>query len=150
MLSLDAGYNVPKSTLKYTFQRAETPEEKTFLLAQYDGSCQICSTTITRKDGTRHFQAINVIKTSSLTDELLPSMSMGWNSLCLCPNCAAKYLYGAKDLSDFEDQVSSMRVERGENEYIDIHIRLQDMDEIIHYTPKHFLALQTVFEHYRK
>ena len=150
VLSLDAGYNVPKSTLKYTFQRAETPEEKSFLLAQYDGSCQICWTTITRKDGTRHFQAINVIKTSSLTDELLPSMSMGWNSLCLCPNCAAKYLYGAKDLSDFEDQVSSTRVERGENEYIDIHIRLQDTDEIIHYTPKHFLALQTVFEHYRK
>lgn len=150
ILSLGTGYNVPRSTLKYTYQSAENPEEKAFLLAQYNGICQICAATIIRKDGTRHFQAVNVIRTSSLTDELLPSMSMGWNSLCLCPNCAAKYLYGAKDLSDFEEQVSSRRVEGRDERYIDIHIKLQDHDEKIHYTPKHFLALQTVFEHYRK
>lgn len=150
VLSLDGGYNVPRSTLKYTYQASETPEEKSFLLQQYDGRCQICNTTITRKDGTRHFQAINVIKTSSLSNELMPTMSMGWNSLCLCPNCAAKYLYGAKDISSFEKQVSGQHVERGLEEYIGIHIQLQGEDAIIHYTPKHFIALQTVFEHYRK
>ncbi|MGM9929315.1 MAG: hypothetical protein ACI35P_15330 [Bacillus sp. (in: firmicutes)] len=141
---------VPKSHLKYTYQEQLTSEEKIFLKAQYNGYCQICDTTIVCHDGEHHFQAINVIKTTELDDKFRDSLSMGWNSLCLCPNCAAKYRYGIKDISDFAFQVQNTEIEPGSEDWIRIHIVLQDEDEEIKYSPKHFLALKTAMEVFSK
>ena len=144
--SMDFKINVAKTTLKYTFQDRITSEEKSFLDIQYNGYCQICGTTILKYDGKHHFQAINVMKTSELADKYKGALETGWNSLCLCPNCAAKYRYGVKDVSGFYDQVQEKDVEAGSEEPIDIQISLQDKKENIHYSPKHFLALKTAME----
>lgn len=148
--SMEFKVNVPKSTLKYTYQDQLSPEEKTFLRTQYNGFCQICDTTIVKYDGEHHFQAINVMRTSELDDKYKASLDLGWNSLCLCPNCAAKYRYGVKDMSDFYRQVQSQEIEAGEERYVKIHILLQDVEEEIRYTPKHFLVLKTAMEVFKK
>lgn len=148
--SMDHVINVPKTTLKYTYQDRITNEEKAFLKIQYDGYCQICGTTILKYDGEHHFQAINVMKTSNLADPYKGALETGWNSLCLCPNCAAKYRYGVKDVSRFYKQVQEKDVEAGSDETIDISLSLQDKQEEIHYTPKHFLALKTAMEVFSK
>ncbi len=144
-----SSYKVPGSHLTYTYRENSNAEEKTFLANQYNGGhCQICDTAIIRKDGTIHFQAINIIKTGQLADEIHGTESMGWNSLCLCPNCAAKYLYGSKDLSDFARQVMETEVEPGLDQYLNIQVELQGQQQFIRYAPKHILALQTVLQHY--
>lgn len=73
------------------------------------------------------------------------SLDAGWNTLCLCPNCAAEYRYCAKDLSDLETQVENTQIENRKNEYIEIHITLKGVRTKIMFTPRHFLALQTAF-----
>ena len=148
--SMEFKLNVPKSTLKYTYQEGLSSEEKTFLQAQYNGFCQICDTTIVKYDGGHHFQAINVMRTSELDRKYNASLGLGWNSLCLCPNCAAKYRYGVKDVSDFYEQVKGQEVQAGDESYIKIRISLQDTEEEIRYTPKHFLALKTAMEYFAK
>ena len=90
------------------------------------------------------------MKTSDLEDKYKNALDTGWNSLCLCPNCAAKYRYGVKDVSSFYDQVQRQDVESGSDEFINIDISLQDQDEKIRYTPKHFLALKTAMEVFSK
>lgn len=148
--SMDFRNIVSKTSLRYTYQDRLSSEEKAFLKMQYNGYCQICKTTILKYDGEHHFQAINVMKTSELADQYKGALDTGWNSLCLCPNCAAKYQYGVKDISRFYDQVEEQVVEAGSEETIDIQISLQDEQETIHYTPKHFLALKTAMEVFSK
>ena len=148
--SMDFVINVPKTTLKYTYQDTLSSEEKSFLRMEYNGYCQICGTTILKHDGDNHFQAINVMRTSNLADAYKGALNTGWNSLCLCPNCAAKYLYGPKDVSAFYEQVQEKDVEAGSSDTIDIRISLQDKEESIHYSPKHFLALKTALDVFSK
>ncbi len=149
-VSLEHYYTLPLSTLKYTFQDKVTPGEKSFLDAQYNGYCQICNEHIVKYDRTNHYQAINMLKTAGMADEFKEALDLGWNSLCLCPNCAAKYRYGMKDMSKFGQQVNSHEVESGDNEYIYITIGLQDEDVKIRYSPKHFLALQTALRIFKE
>lgn len=148
--SMDFRINVPQSTLKYTYADRLSVEEKTFLEMQYEGICQICNTTIERYDNKRHFQAINVMKTSELDEKYLGKLELGWNSLCLCPNCAAKYRYGIKDMSDFYEQVMQNEVEEKSYDFVEIRIGLQGESEIIKYSPKHFLALKVALETFKK
>ncbi len=147
--SMDQKTSLKLSSLKYTFQDRIDPMEKAFLKEMYGGFCQICDEHIEKYDGSIHFEAINVLKTMLLDDIYKEALGLGWNSLCLCPNCAAKYKYGSKDLSEFESQVDSIEVESGEEEFIYLHIGMQHEDAKIKYTPKHFLALQTALRTFK-
>ncbi len=148
--SLDHFTNVSNTRLHFTFENNTTAEEKHFLLTEYKGYCQICQTRILKKDGEPHFNAINVMNTSTLAKQYTDRTDLGWNSLCLCPNCAAKYRYGRKDLSRFSEQVSNITIAPGVEEYIYISIQLQGEDVEIRYTPKHFAALQAALITYRE
>lgn len=147
--SMDQKTSLHLSALKYTVQSKVEPSEKMFLKEMYGGYCQICNEHIVKHDGTAYFEAINILKTSLLDEQFKEALGLGWNSLCLCPNCAAKYTYGKKNLSDFENQVNSIKVESGEEEYIYLTIGLQDEYKRIKYAPKHFLALQTALRVYK-
>lgn len=146
--SMDHETGLKLSTLKYTYQDRINPEEKVFLKTMYDGHCQICNEFITKYDGTVLFEAINMLKTSLLDDKYKSKLELGWNSLCLCPNCAAKYKYGIKNLSDFERQINSITINDGDEEFIYLHIGIQNKEVRIKYSPKHFLALQTALRVY--
>lgn len=151
--TFEAGLKSPfKRTkkLRYTCS-SSNKEERNFVRLQYSGKCQICDgDAIIKHDGTPYFQAVNIVATSDLNDELLTNLELGWNTLSLCPNCAAKYLYCAKNLSNFVEQLESTNVEANSNKNIEIKIELQEEEVSIKFTPKHFLALKTAFEIYGK
>ena len=57
-------------------------------------------------------------------DNLSGSLGLGWNSLSLCPNCAAEYNYCSKKISDIFNQVMRISVEPDSEEPIEISIEL--------------------------
>ena len=135
-----------KQVWHYTYLSTNGKLEKQFISEQYHGKCQICGRSAIRKfNGQPYFEAINVINTSNLDPKYQSSLDAGWNTLCLCPNCAAEYRYCAKDLSDLEKQVENTQIENRKNEYIEIYITLKGVRTKIMFTPRHFLALQTAF-----
>lgn len=149
--TMDHKLNVPSTTLRYTYSDQVSEGEKTFLAAQYNGGvCQICGTSIRKFDDKLYFEAINMLKTNKMANEYRGSLDTGWNSLCLCPNCAAKYMYGIKDMSDFHRQIVETDIEEYSREFIEVHISMQGKDETIKYSPKHFLALKTALQVYAK
>ena len=122
-------------------------EERAFLEQEYDGRCQICYTQIKKYNGEHYYEAINIIKFNKLPERLQNSSHLGWNSLCLCPNCAAKYNYSSKKISTLYEQVMSKDVEPGSDETIDINIEIPiGINKSIHYSPRHFMALKEAFK----
>ena len=99
--------------------RPSNKEERIFLEQEYDGHCQICLKQIRKYNGEHYFEAINIIKFSKLPERLANSGKYGWNSLCLCPNCAAEYNYCSTDLVlyqkyTYEDVCRLLNWERNE------------------------------------
>lgn len=125
-------------------------EEKHFVGTEYSGRCQVCSKTIYKKDGTRHYVAINLLDTGHLEDKYLIGLSTGWNTLCLCPNCAAEFKYGAISLCDFEEKVKSIEIVRGYRDFYEFAIQMQGENRTLRYTPKHLMALKTSLEYFEK
>lgn len=122
-------------------------EERLFLEQEYDGHCQICLKQICKYNGDHYFEAINIMKYSQLPERLQNSSKYGWNSLCLCPNCAAEYNYCSKKISTLYEQVMENDVEAGSDETIDILVEIpQGKERKIHYSPRHFLALKSALK----
>lgn len=123
--------------------RSSNAEERQFLEQEYSGHCQICLKRIVKHNGDNYFEAINVIKYSKLPERLANSSKFGWNSLCLCPNCAAEYNYASKKISSMYDQIMELEVEPGSEETIDIDIEMPvGKRRRIRYSPRHFMALK--------
>lgn len=131
-----------------TFARhASNEEERLFLEQEYDGHCQICLKQICKYNGDHYFEAINIMKYSQLPERLQNSSKYGWNSLCLCPNCAAEYNYCSKKISTLYEQIMENDVEAGSDETIDILVEIpQGKARRIHYSPRHFLALKSALK----
>lgn len=122
-------------------------DERLFLEVEYGGVCQICQKSIRKWNGDSYFEAVNIIKPHELYDHLANSMGLGWNSLSLCPNCAAEYNYCSKKISTFYEQVMATDIEPGSEEPIEIFIEIPEGKERrIIYSPRHFLALKKAFE----
>ena len=127
--------------------RPSNKEERVFLEQEYDGHCQICLKQIRKYNREHYFEAINIIKFSKLPERLANSGKYGWNSLCLCPNCAAEYNYCSKKICSLYDQVMKMEVEPGSEETIDIDIEMPEgKARRIRYSPRHFMALKEAFK----
>lgn len=127
--------------------KSSNKEERQFLLSEYSGHCQICKKQIIKHDGTEYFEAINVVKFGEMYSEYEASGKLGWNSLCLCPNCAAEYNYCSKEISTFYKQVMGKNVSPGSDTPIDIQIELPaGIPKVIHYSPRHFIALKEAFK----
>ena len=148
--SMDHQTTMKDTRIFYTYRTRISKEEKQFLESEYDGVCQICQTAIMRYDGRPYFEAINMLNTKKLDDDVKSNIDNGWNSLCLCPNCAAKYRFGRKNMSGFRERIDSAVVEAGSEEYIEIEIGLQDKRENIHYSPKHMLSLKKAVQFYKR
>lgn len=122
-------------------------EEKTFVRNEYHSHCQLCGNEgILTAKGKCYFEAINIFNTGKLDDSLQIKFDLGWNTLCLCPNCAAKFKYSQLTISGLIEQVESIDISNIQNEFIDIPITLECKSAIIHFTPKHLLALQVAIK----
>ena len=142
-LSLEKSERVAK--VRFSFSDCNKGE-RAFLLSQYNGHCQICGKQIIKRDGTPYFLARNMLDVPLLDEKYSQSYSEGWNSLCLCPNCAAEYLYGSRDLRSIPNQVIDCEIESGSSDKIAIVVELQGRQTAIQYTPKHLLALRSALK----
>lgn len=142
--SLDQFLGVARAARGLSFSRRESsPEERLFLEQEYGGLCQICQKRITKYDGEPYFEAINIIKNRDLDERLRPTIQYGWNSLCLCPNCAAEYNHCSKKISTLYEQVMNLEIEAGSDDAIRINVEMPEgRPRTIAYSPRHMLALQ--------
>lgn len=92
----------------------------------------------------RHFVASSLLNTRDLDEKFLAGLSTGWNTVCLCPNCAAELKYGAVSLYNFEEKVKS--VNEDIQELWEYKIQMQGEDRSIKYTPKHILAMKEALD----
>lgn len=91
--------------------------------AQYFGKCQICGKQILQASGKVYFEACNILPTDAILDRYRHSISEGWNSLCLCPNCAAEFKYGKKNLSELISMIQNYHVEEQDENLIGLQHR---------------------------
>lgn len=139
--SLDNFTRVKKGV--FFASRQSNKEERMFLEQEYDGHCQICLKQIVKHDGKHYFEAINIIRFNDMPEQLQETGKFGWNSLCLCPNCAAEYNYCSKRISTIYDQIMKTEVEPDSDDPIAINIEIpQGKKRTIKYSPRHFLALK--------
>ena len=66
-----------------------------------------------------------------------------WNSVCLCPNCAAKYENCSKDISVLYKQIITSRITKNTTKIM-LDFELNNKKVAITYNTKHFLALRKV------
>lgn len=122
-------------------------DEKNFVRNEYGSRCQICNTEgILTAKGKRYFEAINIFNTGKLDDSLQIKLDLGWNTLSLCPNCAAKFKYSQLTISNLIEQVQNIDINSVQSDFFDISIKLENKPTTIHFTPKHLLALQVAIK----
>ncbi len=132
--------------LQFVLERPNT-EEKTFVRNEYHAHCQLCGREgILTAKGKRYFEAINIFNTGKLDDSLQIKLDLGWNTLCLCPNCAAKFKYSQLTISGLIEQVENIDVSAVQSAFIDISITLEGKPTTIRFTPNHLLALQVAIK----
>ena len=135
----------------YFGRRASSKEERLFLEDQYGGICQICQKKIVKHDGNPYFEAINIISFSELPERLSASSNLGWNSLCLCPNCAAEYNNCSKKISTMYSQIIDTEIVPDDEDPIEISIEMPEgKSRYIKYSPRHFLALKRALEIFKE
>ena len=135
----------PTTTIKKLRFVLEKPnnEEKEFVRNEYKAHCQICGNEgILTAKGKRYFEAINIFNTGELMESQKIKMDLGWNTLSLCPNCAAKFKYSQITISGLIQQAESIDVNGAQSAFFDIPIQLEGKSATIRFTPKHLLALQ--------
>lgn len=122
-------------------------EEKAFVGNEYHAHCQLCGNEgILTARGKRYFEAINIFNTGKLDDSLQIKLDLGWNTLSLCPNCAAKFKYSQLTISGLIEQVENIDINAVQSAFIDISIRLSGKPTTIRFTPKHLLSLQVAIK----
>ena len=127
--------------------RRSNAEEREFLRHEYDGVCQICLKKIITYKNEPYFEAINMIKPSEMLDDYSDSLRLGWNALCLCPNCAAEYNYCSKEISVLYEEIISTEVIPDSDEPIKLDIQMPvGKARSIKYSPRHFMALKKALQ----
>lgn len=134
--------------IHYTYIVANR-EEKEYVYSQYLGKCQICGALpITKYNGRPYFAAVNIIRSDDLDDKILTNLGYGWNTLSLCPTCAAKYLYCAKNIDTMIEQIQQTNVLSNDAQDIKLTIELMGVKTTIKFTARHFIALKAAFNAY--
>ncbi|MCM1308656.1 MAG: hypothetical protein NC223_08665 [Butyrivibrio sp.] len=128
--------------LQFVLEKPDT-NEKTFVRNEYHSHCQLCGNEgILTAKGKRYFEAINIFNTGKLDDSLQINLDLGWNTLCLCPNCAAKFKYSQLTISGLIEQVERINISAVQSAFVDVSITLEGKPTTIRFTPKHLLSLQ--------
>jgi len=140
--NIDKGY-IAKNKIHSSISITSN-NEKALLEEWYFGECQICGEKIISRKGKPYFITKDLISTKDLSNELIATIPLGWNAICLCPNCAAKFDVCTKNISNVESCVLTGDV--NEEGVIDVPIRLDGKEETITYNEAHLSAVQKAFE----
>lgn len=136
---------MPGRIVKY-FRKIDTSskEERAVLMRWYNGKCQMCGARIIKYDKTPYFEAKNIINNQDVSWKLDKSIPLGWNSVCLCPNCAVRYSVCTKDITTLYNQIMSRKVYENQESPVQLAIQLDGGVQYIKYAPDHFRVLQEV------
>jgi hypothetical protein len=119
------------------FSRAEVKDSalREFFVQEYGGHCQVCNKVFYKLDGKPYFETIYVVPPSSLKctnqDGIL---------LCLCPTCAAKFLWGSVVGEGLVDDILATDVEAGILNTFDIELCGEEVE--LSYTSNHLVDLK--------
>ena len=81
-----------------------------------------------------------------LDESLQLNLGLGWNTLSLCPNCAAKFKYSQITISSLIEQAQHIDINAAQSSFFDISINLEGKPTTVRFTPKHLLALQVAIK----
>jgi hypothetical protein len=112
---------------------------RTFLREEYQGRCQICDDTFLKRDGEPYFEGVYLVSRKTAKWSERPG-----NILCLCANCAAKFLHGSVEADeDVLEQIMTLKTlaEGGVLEP-SIGIILCGEEARIRYSERHLIDLQ--------
>lgn len=137
-----------KPALKKLFGRPidSSQAEKKRLKKWYHGKCQMCGTSIIGHNHEPHFVAKNVINTQHLTNSVKQTMEYAWNSMCLCPNCAAKYDVCSRDISGLYEQIMQYDPTKNTSGQVILVIQLDNQWQEVRYTLEHFRSLKKAIQ----
>ena len=147
----DQREQVSGSKISVTIQQRKNttdPREYEFLDHEYHGACQICDTKITKRNGDDYFVAQKILESRKLKSSITATEYLGWNTLCLCPNCAAKYRFGLFDINQFVQGLSDIELEEGSNSPVRLDIKLNGENKKIYFSPKHAQNIQVALKYY--
>jgi hypothetical protein len=118
---------------------AKDNQVRIFLREQYGGKCQICETVFSRRDNQPYFEGLYLVSRTRKRWIDRPG-----NVLCLCPNCCAKFLYGAVEApEDILDQIDLWRARKeGGSGAPVLDITLCGQPVTISFTEQHMIDLQ--------
>lgn len=119
--------------------------EKEIILSYYHGECQICKTKIVSAAGKPIFNCVNLINTNRLNKSFLKTVETGWNSLSLCPNCAAKFKYCAKSMDQLYDEIVNFNFDKV-NKKVPLALYLANEIEYIWFVPQHLRNLKAALK----
>lgn len=140
--------NQKRKTVRVTSVREDNSEERAFLEMEYKGRCQICGKEIPLKNGSGYvFEAHKLTKDLSL--DYRSSRETGWDSLCLCPNCAAELSNCPNNaasavLKQIDSAGGLLKDERG----ISIPIMVRGVPRTLTYSQRHYLRLAAALKQF--
>ena len=123
------------------FTRAEVKDSglREFFVQEYGGHCQVCNKVFYKVDGKPYFETIYVVPPSSLRctnqDGIL---------LCLCPTCAAKFLWGSVVGEGLVEDILATEVEAGILNTFEIELCGEEVE--LSYTSNHLVDLKAYLE----
>ena len=106
----------------------------------YGGTCQICSNTFAKADGSPYFEGLYLVSYTKAAwlDQL-------GNVLSLCPTCSAKFQFSEVHADDVLDRVRSFRLRaEGGNGDTTVPLVLAGEPVTLTFKERHVVALQTL------
>jgi hypothetical protein len=113
---------------------------RAYLREQYQGKCQVCNYTFIKLNGETYFEGVYLV--SHIHKKWIDRPG---NVICLCANCAAKFMYGRVICEDIQGQITSYRtLKEGGTQNPTILMDLCGDTVEIRYTERHMLDLQEI------
>ena len=144
LTALQTSAEINKS-LNYTYV-VSNKEEKNVVGRMYAARCQICDMRIRKAKGGYHYHAINIIKTTNLDKRYFATLKTGWNTLCLCPNCAAEYKYCSKNISGLVKELMNNPLPKSIDGFIEMEVMINEKIRMIKFVPEHLSSLKFALE----
>lgn len=118
-------------------------EAKAFLSEQYDGKCQICNYSFTKRDGEPYCEGVYLVSRTKAAWIDRPG-----NVLCLCANCSTKFMYGSVEAGNILEQINGFKCinEGGTENIATIRLKLCDEDVKLIFTERHIVDLQEILK----
>jgi len=115
---------------------------RSFLLAEYQGHCQICGSTFNKRNRIPYFEGLYLVSRINAQWVDRPG-----NVLCLCPTCCAKFQHGPVVTEDVVNQILECKMMReGGSGHPGIIVDLCGQQVEIQFTERHMLDLQEMIK----